>query len=115
MEDLRYPNFISSFWRLSNPDGISVETPAPWYLVTLLTSYDLGDESSNPDMVMAAALCEDNLTRFQKSSGDRERSLTADIIYRPSKDTLEAKMEQKEHKKSNCPSQSLNALIAMVF
>jgi hypothetical protein len=117
IEDLRkeYLNFIGSFWRLSNPDGISVGIPAPWYLVNLLTSYEVGDDSSNPDMVIAVALCEDTLTRFQKASGNWERSLTADLIYRPSRDITEAKMEQEEHKKSNCPCQSLIALIVMAF
>jgi hypothetical protein len=117
IEDMKkeYLNFIGSFWRLSNPDGISVGTPAPWYLVNLLTSYDVGDESSNPDMVIAVALCEETLTRFQKSSGDWERSITADLIYRPSGAISDLKIKQEEHKKSNCPCQPLIALIPIAF
>ena len=98
---------------LSNPDGISVGTPAPWYLVDLVTIYDVSDEASDPDMVIAVALCEEILSRFQKSSGDWERSLTADLIYRPSGVFSEAKMKEEEHKRHNCPCKPLIALIAM--
>jgi hypothetical protein len=117
IEDMgqEYLNFISSFWRLRNPEGISIGTPRPWYLVNLLTSYDVGDESSNPDMVIAVALCEDTLNRFQKSSGAWERSLTPDLIYRPSGGVSEVQMKLREHEKSNCPCRSLIALISMAF
>jgi len=114
-EDMRqeYLNFISSFWRLSNPEGISVGTPAPWYLRNLLGVYDVSDERGDPDMVIAIALCEEILCRFQNSSGDWERSLSANLIYRPSGEFLEAKMKEDEHKKHNCPCKPLIALMAI--
>lgn len=119
MEDMEqeYLNFISSFWRLSNPYGISIGTPAPWYLLKLLIIYNLGDEdeASNPGMVIAVALCKETLSRFQKSSGDWERSLTADLIYRPSGDFSEAKMKEEEHKKHDCPCKPLIVLITIGF
>ena len=110
-----YLNFISSFWRLRNPDGISIGAPAPWYLVNLLDGYDLGDEARKPEMVMAVALCEKTLSRFQKSSGDWERSLKADLIYHPTGVFSKAKMKIKEHNKANCPCWPLIALIVMAW
>jgi hypothetical protein len=110
-----YLNFISSFWRLRNPDGISVGAPAPWYLVNLLDGYYVGDEASKPEMVMAVALCEEILICFQKSSGDWERSLTADLIYHPTGVFSETEMKMEEHKRANCPCWPLISLIAMAW
>jgi hypothetical protein len=110
-----YLNFISSFWRLRNPDGISVGAPAPWHLVNLLDGYNFGDEASKPEMVVAVALCEETLIRFQKSSGDWERSLTADLIYHPTEVFPQAKMNIEEHNKANCPCWPLIAIIVLAW
>jgi hypothetical protein len=117
IEDMQqeYLNFIGSFQRLANSEGISIGTQRPSHLVNLLTSYDIGDESNNPDMVIAVAICEETLTRFQKSSREWERSLTSDLIYHPSGGISEVKMKLDEHRKSNCPCQSLVALISIAF
>jgi hypothetical protein len=115
MNDLKeeYFNFISSFWRLSNSDRISFGTLKPLYLANLLMIYDTGDKASNPDMVVAVALGEEILNYFQKSSVDWECSLTANLIYRPSRVSLEPKMKEEEHRKHNCPCKPLIALIVI--
>jgi hypothetical protein len=109
-----YLNFITSFWRLRNPNGISVGDQAPWYLVNLLDGYDLS-ETSNPDMVVAIALCEESLNRFQMSSSDWERSLTTDLIYRPPEIFSGVRMDMEEHNKTNCPCRPLIAFMALAW
>jgi hypothetical protein len=109
-----YLNFITSFWRLRNPNGISIGAPAPWYLVNLLDGYDVS-ETSNPDMVVAIALCEESLNRFQMSSGDWERSLTTDLIYRPPEISSEVRMNMEEHSKTNCPCRPLIAFMVLAW
>jgi hypothetical protein len=110
-----YLNFIGSFSMLRNPDGISVGAVAPWYLVNLLGGYDVGDEASNPEMVMAIALCEEILLLFEKSSGEWELSLAAEAIYQPTGALPGTKMKIEDHKKTNCSCWPLVVLILMAW